>query len=165
MRSAKRIGLLFFDTDFHVTALTVYVLVERLRVAFVIGDRIARISPFGAVLRLHDDTPRPIPGSSAIGDVGEKPLRGAASKVGVLGGLDKRAGEAIEPVIVGKPDELAHIVALTPGEQPPATKARIAAKDNAHGGPGLAKALDQQRENRPGVLSAIDLARAQIAHQ
>jgi hypothetical protein len=56
-------------------------------------------------------------------------------------------------------------VAITPIEQAVTAEAAVAAKDDAHFRPDLAQPLDQQRQDCPGMLGAVDVAGAQVVHQ
>ena len=72
---------------------------------------------------------------------------------------------AVEAGVLGQADDIADAVALAPAEHAVAAEARIGAQNDPHLGPFPAQALDQQRQDRPGVPGAVDVRRPQVTDQ
>lgn len=62
-------------------------------------------------------------------------------------------------------DDITDVVPVAPPHQTPATEITVASEDNTHVRPDLAKAGDQQLQNRPAVLGGIALGGPQVRHQ
>ena len=95
--------------------------------------------------------------------VGEDIALLGAAVIKRLSGLGQHGlCECTQARIAGDADKVVHTMAFTPCKHAPAATAAVAAQGDPHLRPGLAKALDQQGQHRPGVLGRIDPARAQI---
>ena len=71
-------------------------------------------------------------------------------------------GEGVQALVLGDADNVTHVVAL---EHPPAAKTGVATEDNSDLWPDLSQSFNQQSQDRPGMLGAVDLARAQVTDQ
>src|SRR6516162_10760120 len=69
----------------------------------------------------------------------------------------------MQPLILGQPHDVAHSDPLTPAQHFPAAEAAVSPQRDLYFWPAFAQRLDQQGQDRPGMLSRIDVAFAQIA--
>ena len=165
VRSANRSRLLLLDAVLHVAARAIELLVEILRIAFQVGDDVARVGSLWTVLDTRDHPALGVPGAGCVGKLAEQALLEACAGEALSRRLHPRRGQIVEPRVLGQTDDVADTLALAPGQHLVAAEAAIPSQDDAHTGPRLAEPFDQQRQDRPGMLGSIDLRRAQITDQ
>ena len=71
----------------------------------------------------------------------------------------------MEPDIPGQADDIANIPALAPRQHLVPAEAAVGAQDDPYLRPDLPQPLDQQGQDRPGMLGAVDVRGPQIADQ
>ena len=89
----------------------------------------------------------------------------AAQRMGFHGRVHPPRGQILDAAVLCQADEIAHVVAFAPGQNPPPAEARVAAQDDAHVRPGRAQPFDQQFEDGASVFGGIDVGRPQVGHQ
>ena len=97
--------------------------------------------------------------------IGKPALLDAGLLDGLLGCLQRRLQQPLQHGIASDADDVSHVVPVAPIQHPVTTEAGVAAEDDADRGPALTHGLDQQRQDGPGMLGSIDLARAQVTDQ
>ena len=161
----EELELLLLDAVLHLAAGAVEMVVEITALAREVGHHEARVGALGAVLETRDHAAHAVPGLGAVDEFGEAALLHAAALEQVSGLRHLGFCQAHQPGVLGQADDVVHGVALAPAEQPPAAEARIRPHDDAHAGPGLAQAPDQELQDGPRMLRRVDVGPAQIGHQ
>ena len=156
----KQIQLLILDPVLHVAPRTVELVVQVLIRLRQVGHHEAGVGTQAVVLGLDDDPSRLVPAAGAIVNRSEQALLVTGQLIPGFGQVDPRRRLGLDPVILGQPDDIAHVVALAPAQDLPATKAAVAPEDDLHVRPVAPKCLDQQRQDGPGVTGRIAVAAA-----
>src|SRR5512142_1079164 len=77
----------------------------------------------------------------------------------------ERLGQGMEATVLSESDEIVDLMPIAPPQHPPAAKPTIGTQDDPNGRPSLSEPLDQQRQERPGVLGTIDITGPEITDQ
>lgn len=96
------------------------------------------------MLGLDDDPSQLVSAERAVVNRGKQTLLLASLFMQGIGPIDPRRHLRLSPTILGQPDEIAHVVSLTPAQDSPAAKAAVAPKDDLHLRPVPPQRLDQQ---------------------
>ena len=133
--------------------------------AFQVGHHIARVTAFSRVFDLGDDPPLAIPTAGCVVDISKPTHLGTQFGITVSCIALPLCGEGVQALVLGDADNVTHVVALAPQQHPPAAKTGVATEDNSDLWPDLSQSFNQQSQDRPGMLGAVDLARAQVTDQ
>ena len=106
-----------------------------------------------------------VPGLCRLVHLAEEALLTTTGLVELLGMAEERLHQGIEAAVLSHPDEITDLMPITPPEHPPAAKPTIRPQDDPYRRPRLAQASNQQCQDRPGVLGAIEVAGPQLTDQ
>ena len=158
----EQVERLLLDAVLHLASLAVHALVQRLGLAFEVGDDEPGVAALRPVLDAGDDPAAPVPGAGVVVELGEQPALDSRRLEALLGRLAPQGRLALEHPVAGKADDVPDIVPLAPGQHPVPAKGGVPPQHDAHLGPLAAKAFDEQREYRPGVARRIDVRGAKV---
>ena len=128
----KQIQLLILDPVLHVAPRTVELVVQVLIRLRQVGHHEAGVGTQAVVLGLDDDPSRLVSAERAVVNRGKQTLLLASLFMQGIGPLDPRRRLRLDPTILGQPDDIAHVVSLTPAQDSPAAKAAVAPEDDLH---------------------------------
>lgn len=100
--------------------------------AWWVGHSIAEIAPFRAALGFDDHSVRTISSLRGIVHFAEQALLTLTGLVKLLGMAEAWRRHRAETTILGQPNEIAHLMPLTPAQHPPAAKPTVRPNDDLH---------------------------------
>src|SRR5215469_1797087 len=162
---AEEPQLLFFNAVFHLTPGTVKLIVEGLAAALQVSDHVAGIGATITVFGLGDDSALLVPSLGLVLELTKQTHLAATLSVLALRPSLQLDRQSMQALILGQSHDVLHSGPLTPPQHLPAAEATVSAQRDFDFWPALAQRLDQQGQDRPSMLSRIDVALAQIADQ
>jgi len=145
--------------------LAVQVFIKFLGISRQGGYYKAQIGTLNHVLRLYDHPSFLVPGFGCVSNKAKDLLFFSRSLEGDLDPFHVEMISFLQHRNTLQTQDIVHAMAFAPAHEAPATEARIPAENNTHLGPDFAKLIDQQFQNRPGVLGPIDAAFPQLSDQ
>src|SRR5215472_12587168 len=162
---AEQPQLLFFNAIFHLTPCAVKLVVEGLAAPLQVSEHVTGIGAPIAVFGLSNHSAFLVPSFGLVLELSEQSHLAAALSMLALSSSLEPGRQNMQALILGQPHDVTHSGPLAPAQHFPAAEATVSPQRDLYFWPALAQRLDHQGQHRPGMLSRIDVAFAQIADQ